>query len=75
MYRFYAVHNSPVEGTHLHRVFTSHARTLGAALEQLRAYRAYRVPTAPHQRPILFFDRGEGSPEMWRLRDFTADLI
>ena len=72
MIRFFAVHHDPMNGTHLHNVLSSNARTMNDALADLRAY---RQPTAPHQRPVLFYDFGTGDSDLRRLDKVTAETF
>jgi len=69
MVRFFSVHRTATEGTHLHIVRTSYARTMDKALEELRQY---RTATAPNQSPVLFFDFGPAA-DLVRLDKITSE--
>lgn len=72
MVRFFALHRDPMNGTHLHNVLTSHARTINGAFDELRKH---RQATAPNQRPVLFFDFGPGDSDLRRIDKITAETF
>lgn len=59
--RFFAYSSNPVEGSHLHLVWTSYRRTLSAAFEEMKK----REPYAS-MKP-LFCDFGPGDSDLRRL--------
>ena len=63
MTRFFAVLNNPLEGTHLHLVWTSHKRTLREAIDEMNV----RIQAGAVSSKPLFFDFGPGDSDLRRL--------
>ena len=63
MIRFFSVHNTPTQGTHLQNCWTSYLRTMSQALEELHK----RMTAGVVARVPLFYDFGPGDSDLRRL--------
>ncbi|MEX3984084.1 hypothetical protein AB4Y45_34585 [Paraburkholderia sp. EG287A] len=63
MIRFFSVHNTPTEGTHLSLCWTSYKRTMSQAFEEIQK----RMEAGGVARAPMFYDFGIGDSDLRRL--------
>ncbi|MBK3780425.1 hypothetical protein G3A43_09320 [Paraburkholderia aspalathi] len=63
MIRFFSVHNTATEGTHLHLCWTSYRRTMAGACAEMQG----RINADAVARVPLFYDFGTGDSDLRRL--------